>query len=528
MSDRLRRALSCSRFALESEPLHNVSVSTASRGVTRLGHAMQLLEAMTKLVPKKLRDPRNRKRQILWNLLFLFWAGVGLAVLTQVTFFGELIEGTSDAPKISASESETDVDQTATSFRPLQAEDVEAAASEESNSSALLELETEGSAWPEPRVVRHAHTNPMKLDPADGRSPNSLDWFSAHQNEEGYWSASGFAYNSSRKGAVATHGSEREGFGDPATDSGVAGADLSVTSLSLLTYLAAGYDHKEGYFKPAVRAGLLWMRANHGLDGWPIARGVRDHALATIALCEAYGLSGDQVLKRLATEAANQLLKLQLSYSGWGENSWGTADIISTCYAVMAIKTAKLAGIEVEWETAGLHKFLEYIHEDDGTVAFSDSQKLPPNHHAQGFERGPVCAAAWVVCALHSGYRNLKHADLKSVVRQVAKPQVILQWERGRVDMELWWFATSAIYQVGGQNWQEWEGALADALLNNQRGYSEFDKQAGRTDPAALDEHGSWDAIDVWSRDGRVSTTALASLCLQIYYRYMRLEESGS
>lgn len=486
---------------------------------------MNLLETVTNIVPKKLSDTRNRKRLILWNLLFLFWGGMILAVLTHVAFFGEFLNGNSDAPTISTTETEADADVPVALLQPLEVETSEPVDAEEPNSGALLDNETEGAPWPDARIVRHAHANPMTADLSPERSFGSLDWLSAHQNEDGYWSASGFAYNSSRQGAIATHGSEREGFGDPATDSGVMGADLSVTSLSLLTYLGAGYDHKHGGFRPAVRKALLWMRANHGLDGWPIARGVRDHSLATIALCEAYGLSGDQVLKPLATQAVNQLLKFQLSYSGWGENSWGTADIISTCYAVMAIKTARICGLEVEWETAGLHKFLEYIHEEDGAIAFSGSQKLPPNQHAQGFERGPVCAAAWVVCALYCGYRTLKDDDLWTVVRRIAKPEHLPQWERGRVDMEFWWFATSATYQVGGKDWKAWEKALTDALLKNQRGYSEFDKQREQTEPAKLDEHGSWDAIDVWSRDGRVSTTALAGLCLSIYYRYLRLED---
>ncbi|MBZ0137284.1 MAG: hypothetical protein K8I27_13035 [Planctomycetes bacterium] len=471
----------------------------------------------------------KRKRLILPGLLALLCVGTLFVIAWQLEWFGVAVAA--NTPEIAADEAAPDDEALGAGSRPLQVADETAREGAAPDDSRKPEAELDEVPWPDARLIATAHPNPLTGDPDPERSFGSLDWLSAHQNENGYWSAGDFGSNSGRKGAFATHGSEREGFGDPDIDAGAADADLAVTSFALLTYLGAGYDHKNGAYNQVVRQAILWLRKNQTDTGWPNSRGVRDHALATIALCEAYGLSGDTVIKTLAEKAVEQLLKLQHSYSGWGENSWGTADIISTGYAVMAIKAAKMCGLEVEWESAGLHTFLEHVY-DDGEVAYSDSQKLPPDQRAQGFERGPVCAAAWLVCALFTSYCELTDPSVRACADLLVRDEHLPKWERGHVDMELWWFATQAIYQTGGsylpngnKRWDRWEKALSAVLTNNQRGYTDFDKQRGQTEAAKLDEHGSWDAIDVFSRDGRVSTTALAGLCLSIYYRYLRLED---
>jgi hypothetical protein len=82
-----------------------------------------------------------------------------------------------------------------------------------------------------------------------------------------------------------------------------------------------------------------------------------------------------------------------------------------------------------------------------------------------------------------------------------------------------------ATYQIGGKTWEAWKPALSSALLENQRGFTATDKNYGLTGASKLDEHGSWDAADIWCTDGRVATTAMAGLCLEVYYRYERVVE---
>ena len=75
-------------------------------------------------------------------------------------------------------------------------------------------------------------------------------------------------------------------------------------------------------------------------------------------------------------------------------------------------------------------------------------------------------------------------------------------------DHYYWYYATLSLFQAGGDSWREWNAALATTLVETQR-------QAG-------EQAGSWDPDRRWGQHGgRVFSTALCSLCLEVYYRYL-------
>ena len=73
-----------------------------------------------------------------------------------------------------------------------------------------------------------------------------------------------------------------------------------------------------------------------------------------------------------------------------------------------------------------------------------------------------------------------------------------------------WYYATLALDQLQGPSWQTWNEALQRALLSRQV------KQG----PLA----GSWETNDLWAGcGGRLYTTTLATLTLEVYYRFLPL-----
>ncbi len=79
----------------------------------------------------------------------------------------------------------------------------------------------------------------------------------------------------------------------------------------------------------------------------------------------------------------------------------------------------------------------------------------------------------------------------------------------GPRNLYYWYYATVALSQLDCNEWPEWNRALQGDLLKTQ----------GRHGPHA----GSWEPNTVWgSVGGRVYTTAMATLCLESYYRYSR------
>jgi hypothetical protein len=239
------------------------------------------------------------------------------------------------------------------------------------------------------------------------------------------------------------------------------------------------------------------------------------------------------------------LLTLQTKDSGFARNPKGFGleaepDVATTAWSVLALKTARMSGIEVELKpvAAGVLVFLDSVttsvRGNDGKyTVFTEMRERggdSPDGRSTGFTSLNSLDAmnCFCRCMLASENFNLELCQalaLKAVTQGAS-------WDESSVDFVHWFFATSAAYQClslrpsskdgkePDKGWSEWEKALGKVLLNNQRGYKADEL---KTWPAMLDEFGSWDAVDAYSRQGgRVYTTAMAILCLEIYFRYRR------
>ena len=77
-------------------------------------------------------------------------------------------------------------------------------------------------------------------------------------------------------------------------------------------------------------------------------------------------------------------------------------------------------------------------------------------------------------------------------------------------DMYYWYYGSYAMYQLGDKYWSKWETALKKAVVETQRHDG--------------DEKGSWDPVGPWGfAGGRVYSTALMALCIEVYFRYPNL-----
>ena len=82
----------------------------------------------------------------------------------------------------------------------------------------------------------------------------------------------------------------------------------------------------------------------------------------------------------------------------------------------------------------------------------------------------------------------------------------------GSIDMYYWYYATLAMFQVGGEHWDKWKVAMDKAIVDSQRRDTEYCQLKG-----------SWDPVGPWGPDGgRVYSTALMAMCLEAHYRYDR------
>ena len=77
-----------------------------------------------------------------------------------------------------------------------------------------------------------------------------------------------------------------------------------------------------------------------------------------------------------------------------------------------------------------------------------------------------------------------------------------------------WYYGTLAMYQHGGDAWTRWNNEARDEIVRRQ----------------VIEGHsaGSWppDESPYGTKGGRIYSTALATLSLEVYYRYLRLYDT--
>ena len=372
----------------------------------------------------------------------------------------------------------------------------------------------------------------------DDRVRAALEWLKDHQNREGYWSATTFSADSTRLTAKKTYNIEFLNVGQASGDIGwESTCDVGLTGMSLLAFVGAGYDHKGGDYAATCRQAVLYLRKVQDNDGCFGAKEdnhfIYNHAICAMAMAEAYGLSGDAVLKPIADKAADFILKSQNPGLGWRYGvKPGINDSSVTGWMVLALKSFNMAGIDLDLAKcySDAAEWFKLVTVDVGGYP-KTGYDTPGSNNARlrssaEFDNNPSMDSIYVMSMLFMEKADLKDRMIVSLSNVCVEPAYLPKWEPNKIDYYYWYYASLALYQVGGSTWKKWETPMSKTLLDSQRGYHKQDKDAGLTSKEALDEHGSWDSVDAWgSAGGRVYSTAINCLTLEVYYRYQRIGE---
>jgi TPR repeat protein len=338
----------------------------------------------------------------------------------------------------------------------------------------------------------------------------ALGWLARHQSPDGRWDTDGWSTNCTD---VRCSG--------PGANAGDARYDVGNTSLALLSFLGNGQTHRFGAFKQNVTKALQWLTRQQAADGsvgFDAHHGeaIYNHAIATMALCEAYAVSQDETLRPYAEVAVRFCVESQNAGQGWkyGVQS-GRNDTSVTGWMVLALKAGQTAGIDVpDAAFAGARTWFMRATDTEGHVGYETpgggSSFLGPNDGK--YDLTPCMTAVAVMCRIFIGERRTEAALLKGT-RILGEN--LPSWSDARntrkCNMYYWYYGTYAMFQAGGNGWVTWNRALQSALLPHQR------------TGACVD--GSWDPVCEWAlAGGRVYATAISALTLEAYYRYERVD----
>jgi len=251
---------------------------------------------------------------------------------------------------------------------------------------------------------------------------------------------------------------------------------------------------------------------------------IYSHAIATLAMCEAYWMTQNPRYKTPAQAGLEYLMRARNPYMAWryGVRS-GENDTSVTGWAVMALKSGKYGGFDVDPDVfVGARQWIDKAtNRQTGQVGynFPGGPVARPQAMVDRFppEKSHAMTASGIMTRLLSGESPQSQIVAKGVALCLKQPP---RWDPadGSIDMYYWYWGTLAMFQVGGDAWAKWNEALKEAVVKHQH-------LAGSGSRA-----GSWDPAGPWGvqEGGRVYSTALMTLCLEIYYRYDRVHGGGA
>jgi hypothetical protein len=335
-----------------------------------------------------------------------------------------------------------------------------------------------------------------------------LLWLARHQAPDGHWSLTHFNRNANLR---FPDGSARIPD-DRSTGRGNYQDDIAGTAFGLLPFLAAGETHKPGADKKAVNyakvvaAGLRYLLSKQTAEG-QFPGTMYTHGLATITICEAYGLTSDPLLRGPAQQAIRFIVAAQnRTLGGWRYFPGATdSDTSVVGWQVMALKSGQMAGLSVPKSSLDLAgKWLDScMTSDKGGYGYIDRTETP------------TMTSVGLLRRMYLGWNPRNPGILAGIGRLVPRDASGKRRPAVATDnMYYNYYATQVMHHFGGANWEKvWNPAMRDFLVKTQ------------DHGANLNQKGSWDPrADVHGKQGgRLTITSLSLLTLEVYYRHLPL-----
>ena len=321
----------------------------------------------------------------------------------------------------------------------------------------------------------------------------ALAWLAAHQRNNGSWS---FNLELDPCNGACRH-SKKQGTESPTPSTGA-------TGLALLAFLGAGHTHHhEGPYQETVRRGIYFLRdiageAGAGLD-WQQGS-MYGHGIALMALSEALAMTskeqfGDADLHRLVARGASFTCNAQHENGSWGYVPGSPGDMTVSAWQVLSLVAAKKNHVDIHTNALSSAKAFALSTCKDRDFWFG--YKGPPGEE--------TTTAIGLALMLYLG-QSTEYTPFYNALTDLA--------DRGPKLQNVYhdYYATLALHHSRHHAWDEWNSKLRDHLV--------------RTQAKKGHEAGSWHFADPWGDiGGRLYTTAMCAMTLEVYYRYMPLYE---
>ena len=323
----------------------------------------------------------------------------------------------------------------------------------------------------------------------------ALAWIVRQQQPDGHWMMTGPYPDGATSLEADTH--------------------TGATALSLLALLGDGNTPTNGVYQKQVKKGIQWLidhqKPNGDLfDSQEQGRSAHfyAHAQATIALCEALALSGDESIRPAAKKAIQFLVAAQNpTLGGWKYrplDAEGIGDLSVTGWALMALHTGRMAKIEVPTETFLLAS--GFLDSTQINPLETSRYRYRPDEPAQDAQLWSMSAEG-LLCRQWLGWPRENEAFAKGQIFLTSEVSAPV-WEKDQRNVYAWYYTAQTLHNLGGDPWKKWFARTQELIIKNQRG-------------------GSWDpnhprgAFLEWSEGaGRLYFTVMCVLILETPMRH--------
>ncbi len=304
----------------------------------------------------------------------------------------------------------------------------------------------------------------------------ALDWFTRNQEKAGHWN-------------------QRKGH------------DVAATGMAMLAYMGWGAKHTEpGPYQEPLAKAVEWMLAKEQ-NGDMRSHGnsdMYDHGIAAIAMAEAYALTRDTRL----LQPVNRIVRFTVNaqnpktggwrYKPYSKSYRDKGDMSVTGWQIMALKSAQMGGIKVP--QAAFQRADQYLKKLRNKGGYSYNGGKP----------SPTMTAEGMFCRQLLGGFPPSHQRMQESAKYI---QGHLPNIKG-VTYYYWYYGSLAMHQNQGEPWEKWNEKLRPILLHWQN----------IRNPKNKISYGSWDPTGQYGpQAGRCVVTAMATLSLEVYYRYLPL-----
>ncbi len=312
----------------------------------------------------------------------------------------------------------------------------------------------------------------------------ALEFLTQVQRTDGGWSS-----------AASGGGRERVVLGENRGGAG-ARADMAITGLALLAMAGAGNTHQDGPYSKNVYSGLAYLIRNQAGNGSMAGNAstyasTYSHGMAALAMGEIAAITRDTSAIESTRRAVLYTTTIQhATTGGWRYRPGDPGDLSQLGWQAMVIDAGHRAGLVIPARNLdAVDRFLR-------SVRAGTSGGLASYRPGEAPSRTMTAEALATRLLLGQKVPAAEIAEAERYLLQ-QKPGT------GADNYYYWYYATLALHQLQDDAWSQWNVALKNRLIETQN------------------PNGSWSSETVWgSYGGTIYTTAMATLCLETYYRH--------